>query len=196
MPIRLKPIVEGHGEVEAVPELIRRIATDFDPNLAPIVGHPIRSSRSSIVRPEALERIIDLAARQADAVVIVLDADDDCPADLGRELSNRARSSRPDVPISIVLAKREFEAWFLAAAQSLQAGGLLATSVRVAHPEGVRDAKGRLLLPGSRWQYRETIDQVRLTARMDLNEARQAPSFDRCYREIVRLLEATRTRVT
>jgi len=40
--------------------------------------------------------------------------------------------------------------------------------------------------------YRETLDQPALAARFDLEVARRADSFDKCFREIVRLLESVR----
>ena len=181
------PVVEGDGEVEAVPELIRRVGAEACPSLAFSVAHPIRTPRHRIVKPSELERTVELAARRADAVLVLLDADDDCPAELGLELARRARETRPDKPTSVVLAMMEYEAWFLAAARSLQARGLMADVSPPAEPETTRDAKGRLRLQSNR-RYSETLDQVSLTAQMDLTEARQAPSFDRCYREIERLL--------
>ena len=45
-------IVEGHGEVEAVPILIRQIAGRIDPALPVIVRRPLRVSRSQLVPPE------------------------------------------------------------------------------------------------------------------------------------------------
>ena len=41
--------------------------------------------------------------------------------------------------------------------------------------------------------YRETTDQPALAAQFDLQQARQADSFDKCYREIVRLLKELQT---
>ena len=37
--------------------------------------------------------------------------------------------------------------------------------------------------------YSETTDQPALAAQFDLKQARKADSFDKCYRDIVRLLE-------
>ena len=59
-----------------------------------------------------------MSSRQAGpngAILILLDADNDCPAELGIELLRRARLARADRPIRAVLAKTEYEAWFLAA---------------------------------------------------------------------------------
>ena len=44
---------------------------------------------------------------------------------------------------------------------------------------------------GSR-TYSETQDQPALTALFDIEQARQANSFDKCYRDIVRLLDEVR----
>lgn len=57
-------------------------------------------------------------------------------------------------------------------------------------PEAIRNAKGWLSnrMEDSR-TYSETTDQPALAARFDLEQARQADSFDKCYRDIVYLLE-------
>jgi hypothetical protein len=56
-------------------------------------------------------------------------------------------------------------------------------------PEAIRGAKEWLdrHMPRGR-AYIETVDQPALAARFDLALARRARSFDKCYREIVRLL--------
>ena len=78
----------------------------------------------------------------AGGVLVLLDADDDCPAALGPALLERARAARSDVPISVVLANREFEAWFIAAAESLAGThGFPADLTAPADPEKIRGAK-------------------------------------------------------
>lgn len=75
-------IVEGHGEVEAVPVLIRRVAGVVAPGLCLRVPRPIRVKRDEVLRPEKLGRAVELAARQAGrngAIFLLIDADDDCP---------------------------------------------------------------------------------------------------------------------
>ncbi len=197
MTIQIGCIVEGKGEEEAVPILIRRVAASLYPEL-PIGKLPlIRVSRSKIIQEDELERVVEYLARKIrgrGAIFVLLDSDDDCPAQLGPELLCRARQARSDLPIAVVLAKHEFEAWFLAAAESLQGQrGLRNDFLPLNDPEGIRGAKGWLrqqLESGE--AYRETVDQPALTARFDLDQARQADSFDKCYRDIVRLLNELR----
>jgi hypothetical protein len=142
-------IVEGHGEVEAVPLLIRRIALEqCVPPVSVITPRPIRVSRSKLVQPGELERAVTLALHQIDgdgAVVVVLDADDDGPATIGPVLLARAQvmaASRANVPVRVVIAKAEFEAWFLAAAISLRGRRGLPEDLQPPDaPESKRDAK-------------------------------------------------------
>lgn len=60
-------------------------------------------------------------------------------------------------------------------------------------PEAIRGAKEWLShqMEGSK-TYSETHDQPALAALFDLEQARRADSFDKCYRDIVRLLDELR----
>lgn len=192
--IQIRPIVEGHGEHEAVPILIRRIVQELDPSLHIDVLKPVRISRSKIGKPGELERAVNLAAREfpgKGGILILLDSDDECPAKLGPELLARATAARSDVALAVVLAKQECEAWFLASAEALRGlRGLSATLQPPPDSEAIRGAKEWLSrhMPGSQ-QYRETLDQPALSARFDLNLARRAPSFRKCYRDVARLVQ-------
>lgn len=52
-------------------------------------------------------------------ILVLLDADKDCPAVLGPDLLERARRARGDRMVRVVLAGAKYEAWFLAAAASI-----------------------------------------------------------------------------
>ena len=192
---RIATIVEGHGEVEAVPILLRRIAQDVFPGYAVNIPRPIRVKRRQILKPGELERSVDLAARRAGAgggVLILLDANSDCPATLGPELLQRATEARKDRTIRVVLTKTEYEAWFLAAARSIAGRHGIADPIAPPpDPESIRDAKGWLSarMPPRR-SYRATIHQPALTAIFDLHSARPAPSFDKMWRDVSSLLQA------
>lgn len=199
--IRLASIVEGDGERSAVPVLVRRIARTLDPGLVPDVSPVIRVSASKLVRPGELERVVELAARQLGgrgAILILLDCDDGCPATEGPTLLRRAKAAHPNMDISVVLAKREFEAWFLAAAESLRGRrGLPADLLPPADPEAIRGAKEWLAerMPRTR-RYAETADQAAMCELFNMEQARRADSFDKCHREIVRLLTQLRKDAT
>ena len=138
-------IVEGHGVVESVPLLVRRVARIVAPDIPLHVPRPIRVRRDEIVKTQELERAIELAARQAGlggAIFVLLDADDDCPAELAPTLLARATQARKDFVIGLALAKFEYEAWFLAAAESLRGHRNLALDLSCPpNPEDVRGAK-------------------------------------------------------
>jgi len=55
-------------------------------------------------------------ARNNGWILILLDADDDCPAELGPTIVDLARGIKPHCRMAVVLPKREYEAWFLASA--------------------------------------------------------------------------------
>ena len=187
-------LVEGHGESYAAPILVRRVAEALG---APcVVRSVLRQPRSAIIKPGELERAVTLLGNKVGnngAVLVLIDADDDPACTLGPELLNRARTARPDRRVGVVLAVREYEAWFLAAAASLRGRrGLPADLEAPSTFEAIRDAKGWL---GQRMPrgYSPTADQPALTNLLDLELARRSPSFDKLVRELARLLAAPET---
>ena len=194
MTVKIGCIVEGHGEVEAVPILIRRVAACHYPELTTVIPTSIRIPRNKVFTVGELERAVGLAVqniKQQGAIFIILDSDDDCPAQLGPSLLHRISRIFRNMPIAVVLARYEFEAWFLAAAASLRGKRGLRRDIDPPNdPEAIRGAKEWLR---DRMQsgktYRSKRDQPALAALFDIEQARQAASFDKCYRDIVRLLE-------
>jgi hypothetical protein len=104
----------------------------------------------------------------------------------------RASGERPDLRIVAALAHSEFEAWFLAAIESLRGcRGVRIDAQPPEAPEAIRGAKERLqsLMSFGR-HYSETVDQAALAATMDLDlAARRSPSFERFRRRVAALLE-------
>jgi len=188
--IKIGCIVEGHGEIEAVPILVRRIAQEIDPTLTIQLDPPIRVPKSRLIKQKELERTVEFVARgvgQNGGILIILDSDDECPATLGPELLERARQARSNLPIRVIVAKREFEAWFLASAESLRGRRGLANDLNSpSDPESIRGAKEWLTarMSGGR-HYVETLDQPALAASFDLHRARGAASFDKLFRDVL-----------
>jgi hypothetical protein len=201
MEVKIAPIVEGHGECEAVPILIRRIALTIDSGFVPRVLNPLRVPVLRLIKSDELERSITLAANKLNGkggIVVIVDCDwkDACPKVDAPRLLERAKLTRSDIPISVVLAKMEFEAWFIAAAESLAGQcGLSTDLASPANPEEIRGAKewlsSKMHHPHG---YIEIHHQPSLTNVFDMNMARQkSPSFDKCFRDISRILQQLRT---
>lgn len=181
-------IVEGQGDEAALPVLLRRI----DPNL--VIARPVRVQRGKFTQKAEVQRAVRLAlAKSGDnaRVLIVLDADDDCVKDLAASLHAWASELiTGDDRVAVVVANREFEAWFLAGADSLRGVREIGDdSAPPDDPEGIRDAKRWLTeqMAGTR-AYRETVDQPALAARVDIASARErSRSLDKLCREVERL---------
>jgi hypothetical protein len=186
-------VIEGHGESAALPKVLFRIAAELNvPLLTP--KDPLRRHRSELIAPRGIEKAVNAKAsevRDRGGVLVLIDADDDCPAQLGPELLARARKAREDKRVTVVLAKREFEAWYLAAAPSIAGQhGFPEGLRRPGNPEGPRDCKGWLSRArGGKPKYSPTVDQAPLASVFDMGMAREySPSFDKFYREVAWLL--------
>jgi hypothetical protein len=86
------------------------------------------------------------------------------------------------------LAHREYETWFLAAAESLRKVCGLPNDLETPHNfESIRDAKGWL---GTRMEvsYNEPEHQPKMTAAFDFQQAMASQSFDRGYKKLKEFL--------
>lgn len=210
------PIVEGHGEVTAVPILIRRWLRQrnfhrfFDVHLA----GPVRASGKGALKVShsaddelGVEHYVEIALlRRPDIILVILDADEDCPQSLGPALLARARRLvPPDYPIGVVIAKREYEAWFLAAFPSSRfrdgLAGRTFTLSRRSLPRGIdveaiADCKSYVAgLIGVK-KYEPTIHQPKLTEILPftVGMTRRSRSFRKLLKELGKLLARARRR--
>ena len=170
-------IVEGDGEDAALPVLLRRLGEWLTPDEYINVARPIRVGRNQFLnRADIFSKQLQLAAlkcTQPGWILILLDADDDCPAELARDILQRSMRIIPNQRVSVVLAKREYEAWFLASALSLNGKRNLRIDAAPANAESVRGAKEWLSERILNGRYREVTDQPALSAVMDLQQARE-----------------------
>jgi hypothetical protein len=184
--MRIYPIVEGHGELEAAPVLLRRLLAEAECHHIGI-GRPIRRTQSQMRSKEGIQVGVRLALLQPEcaAVVILFDGEDDCPKTLAAEVRAWAREAAAGAPCDVVVAYREYETWFLAALESLRGHyGIRPDAVAPTNPEAKRDAKGALeeFMPADR-AYSETGDQPGMSARFDLQLAHRR---NRSFRKLVK----------
>ncbi|MGB2656510.1 MAG: DUF4276 family protein [Candidatus Acidiferrum sp.] len=158
------------------------------------IKKPIRLPKQRLLKAGELERALDLAVQKcqgACGILILLDADEDCPREIGEQLMNRSNAVRPNANVQAVIAKAEYEAWLLGAAESLlpqHRRPLVNFDPRDA--EEVRGAKEKLADVLGIF-YSETVDQPALSSVFDLSQARaNCPSFDKFWRVIQTFLEA------
>ena len=205
------PIVEGYGEERAVPLLIRRwlahrnLAACFEvPELAVNTkGSGRLKGQFDPIRHIGIEHYVRAAlARQPDAILVMLDADDECLSrpkgkGLGPALLERARAVAPHVPLAVVVANREYEAWFLASLASLRVKNLL-SQARLPEslaPEAPRNCKGLIeQLMGCR--YEERVHQLKLTSGLTFSPRAtfRSPSYGKLLRDLERLTHEARHR--
>ena len=183
------PIVEGHGEVSAVRELITRIGTEIHQTWID-VAQPFRLDSAKMRKPDELAKAVRVQAARVQGrggVLVLRDGDDKdvhCPVQLAAELS--PRSGLVTVSVQTVVAFHEYEAWFLAAVESLRDHpSVRDDACSPADPESRRDAKGQLesLMCES---YKETLHQAKFSALIDLAAAAEK---SRSFRRLIHAIE-------
>ena len=195
--LKVAPIVEGDGEVPAVPILLRRIATELISDAFIHVLRPIRQPRDRLLanKDNCLRNSVGLAVHKLqqfqipdarELVLLLVDADKDCAAKCGPQTQELLFAIREDLDSTCVLAVVEYETWFVAAAESLQKYLDVADTQQVPEdPERMRCRKKWVEDRFRGTKYVEPVDQPKLTAAMDLRICRRrSPSFDKLCREI------------
>jgi len=192
-------VVEGHGDAQAALNLVTRLWTDLA--LAPFHwAEPMRGK--NLHQERGLQKACEMlrAKRDANAVLILRDEDDGCPKDLAPLAAAWVRSLRLPFPSAVVLAHREFEAFFLPcisrmAGQKLQGPGgveregLAVSACFSGNPEAVRGVKewlSRQMPPGR--AYKPTVDQLPLTRLIDFNVLRNYTPPLPCFGSLERAL--------
>ncbi len=176
----VQPIVEGQGDEAAAPILLRRLAEEAEA-WSVRIARPHRRRRNQLARKADLQSAVRVGLLTADCagVLILFDADDDCPRERAPEFDAWAREAAGKVPCAVVMANREYEAWLLADIESLRGtAGVRADAAVHPAPEEPRNAKGELKQRMQGGRYLETVHQAPLTASLDLAMAyRNCRSF-------------------
>jgi len=190
----IQPIVEGHGEVPAVPVLVRKLAELMGIPFVP-VGAPFRSKRSQLGQKDGLQRVIGRAREEpgCKALLVLFDADDDCPKEEAPRLLKWAQEAAAPLPVALVMANREYEGWLLGSLEVLlQKRGIKPAQAYEKDPEAKRDARGELESRfGRDFRYVEKEDQPALTALADWRLVHdRCRSFRKMAKETRRMFEA------
>jgi hypothetical protein len=208
MTLHIAAIVEGHGEQLCLSNLLHRIWGErlAAADLLRVVTPPLRKKRDQIIKEarlgdfvhEAVAELRQQAKGDATArllVLILIDSEGACPADLATQLFGWANAVRPDdVNLACVLPHPMYETWFAAAASSLAGFNGMPGDLEVpaGHEDGQR-GKGwvetRLRSVKRNRTYSETVDQPAFSRKMDLGLCHQSSrSFRKLCKELAAML--------
>jgi hypothetical protein len=195
-------LVEGHGELGAVDNLISRLSRErgFPWAWAPAIRWKNLHLRKGIEQGANFIRM----KPEVEALLILRDEDDACPKERGPAMSQWLLELQLPFPASVVLLHPEYEVLFLPcldrmAGKSLGTGstarpGLLPSTEWSGDWEARRDIKGWLSahFPPNR-SYKPTLDQLPLTRLIDLSLLREAdlPCFGTLERALTFLGEGS-----
>lgn len=193
-------IVEGHGEVKAAANLISRLWQDLD---LPFLPWKDARRWKNLHREDGIRtacRYVRMQ-RDADALLILRDEDDACPAEVAPAAAEAIRQESLPFPASLVLLHPEYEVLFLPCIPrmageplrddlGIERPGLVADASFEGDPESKRDVKGWLSarFPSGR-VYKPTLDQLPLTRLVDFKLLRESDlpcfgSLERALRHI------------
>lgn len=197
---KIVPIVEGDGEIGAVPILLARILNDLQRWDVHVATPKNAHGRTNLTKPGGIERFTRYALMepQCAAISIIVDSEGACPRDLALELGSRVATIAPNRPVAIICAHRMYEAWFLASMETIAGRdldgqpGVVDGSHAPADAESVANPKAWITshMPTGR-SYKETEDQAPLTRLMNMDLARHGSrSFRRMWHAVEELVDA------
>lgn len=158
-------VVEGRGEIQAVPLLLRRWLQEQG-DFRDILGKPIPfNGRSNALKPNGIEGKVAVAAGRPECrgVLVVLDGEGDPVCQLGPSLLERACAEAGGKPVVIALADNKYEAWLMASAETLGLPRL--------EYSGTRDPLSAIVEAMKPESYIKTVMQPRLTQRINFGLA-------------------------
>jgi hypothetical protein len=191
---RILPIVEGQGDIQSVPVLIRRIVEHhgvFDVDV--LTPH----KRGDLPKIKAnFESYFKMAIKENAAIICIIDFDCascECVAEEAAQLYQRANAIYPDRPFKVAFMVKEFETLFLAEPDATRhiLKEIPKSTVFPENPEKIRGAKEWLskAMP-SGYAYKETVHQVKLSAAVDLNRLRiSSASYRHLEKSILSLVQ-------
>lgn len=212
---RLTLLVEGDGDVRAVPVLVNRLLEKHDAMADFYTDDPMRVGNLFDLVNQGRETVwlnrVATAAKRRDlaGVILLIDGDCDdqmvrtsggdkvfCAADLAKFLALRSKEAGAGTRFSlaVVFARQEYESWLIAGvpdlANQLRAGVKLPTTSLEDAPRGAKE----WLMKHRKEGYKPTRHQAELTRQLDLNILlKRMRSFARLEHAVQDLIKAGRT---
>ncbi len=200
---KLYVLVEGHGEVAAVQNLLARISQDqecFYPWDKPRRWQNLHQWKSQSGRGGVLKGVNFIRSKQdVGGLLILRDEDDMCPKDLAPEMATRLRDLKLPFPVAYVLLHPEYEVLFLPCLKQMTGifpdgrPGLVAGAAwdgdNWESRRGVKEWLSKHFPPGR--SYKPTMDQAIMTRKIDMDVLRNSgvPCFGSLERAIHSLCE-------
>lgn len=170
-------LVEGHGEVDAVGNLLIRMWRHLGLSIELQWLEPVRWTK--IATKKGVEKACAYArAKNPEVFLLLRDSDEDraCPASDAPLAARWIADANLPFASAVVLAHQEFETWFMPSIRRMagnprQAGcpGLRANTVPHENPEDVRGVKEWISRNSDR-HYKPTLHQKSLTRLIDCAE--------------------------
>ena len=191
-------VVEGVGDAAALPELLDKILREKHGRYDVSVAHGktrVVTANSRQKLEKNLDKFLRYAQKKPDcaAILVLVDADVDCPVELATKLSQRRDQIGTNCPVQIVCARRAYETWFLASLDTIKGRhGIPNTVTLSTDAEDVPDPKRWLTdqMPSGQ-AYKETTHQPSLSRAIDLDMAhRNSRSFRRLCHALEQLVDA------
>lgn len=203
MTLYIAPIVEGQTEVGCVARLLGRVWSELLGYAEPLcVLQPSRGKRDALIDPSS--PCLDTKINEAHAnlvkrvqhdragrglLLLLLDAENDCPKHLAPRLLDTARKARSDANIACVLANKMLENWIVAGASTLAGVNGLPDSLPARdlfeERSGVAWIVKQMQIRNPARKYKKTTDAKVFVQAIDLGECRQnSLSFDKLGRDL------------
>lgn len=204
MTLYVAPVVEGQTEQGCIERLLHRVWHELlcRPERLQVV-EPFRGHRDLLVHPngvvltdtvrKAFVKLTGKAKKDPQGqplILLLLDAEADCPRTLAPHLLEVARNALPaTTTVSCVLAKRMLENWIVAGASTLAGVNDLPDSLpprdQFEDRSGAAWLEAQLRNNNKARKYKKTADAEAFVRSMALQECRNnAPSFDKLCREL------------
>ncbi len=196
--LKIAAIVEGDGDRQALPGLLRRILLEglcrYD---IAIMKPKVAKGKPALLK--RLEQFVRYALiDECHSILVLVDADDECPYEKSTCLATEVSRLNLRVPVAIVYAKSEFETWFVCNLRDGEGARIrqrLEISEAVIAPDNVEAITGAKewltkRMPRNR-AYQETRDQEVLVHYIDLTLTNErSRSFRRLCHAVEELVVA------